>query len=295
MCFPGPPGRDGQPLRHGDHKFEWTRAEFRAWASALAQQHGYSVEFVDIGRALQEAQALAALQQQQQQRGQEGQAACVDRDFQAAAAAGDAAEVLLSTLPSVTPAAAPAAAAAAEAVTAAVLGSSQAGSGDAAAAAAAVYEGVLSAAEQQQEQQEALIAGAVAAVSPGLQGSAAGGATPSEEQQQQESRVMQDPFQDPYQQASLGPGGDLGGASQAAVFRLLDPAAAAAAEGAAGGGQSCRGITPETVHAGSTSKGGLSAFWGPMTAVLRVGSFVDAGQSEADSSSMLAKVEVEHF
>ncbi|GAA2306669.1 3' terminal RNA ribose 2'-O-methyltransferase Hen1 [Streptomyces hawaiiensis] len=36
-------------VRHGDHRFEWTRAEFRAWADAVAERHGYGVEFVAVG------------------------------------------------------------------------------------------------------------------------------------------------------------------------------------------------------------------------------------------------------
>ncbi|MDF1489731.1 3' terminal RNA ribose 2'-O-methyltransferase Hen1 [Tessaracoccus caeni] len=36
-------------LRHPDHRFEWTRAEFRAWTAAVAQRHGYAVEFRDVG------------------------------------------------------------------------------------------------------------------------------------------------------------------------------------------------------------------------------------------------------
>ncbi|CAM2068534.1 3' terminal RNA ribose 2'-O-methyltransferase Hen1 [Sulfidibacter corallicola] len=36
-------------LRHADHRFEWTRAEFRAWAEGVAQRHGYQVEFAPIG------------------------------------------------------------------------------------------------------------------------------------------------------------------------------------------------------------------------------------------------------
>ncbi|MEE1835799.1 3' terminal RNA ribose 2'-O-methyltransferase Hen1 [Streptomyces sp. SP17KL33] len=35
--------------RHGDHRFEWTREEFRTWATTVAQRHGYDVEFVPIG------------------------------------------------------------------------------------------------------------------------------------------------------------------------------------------------------------------------------------------------------
>lgn len=36
-------------VRHGDHRFEWTREEFRAWAAEVAERHGYDVEFVPVG------------------------------------------------------------------------------------------------------------------------------------------------------------------------------------------------------------------------------------------------------
>lgn len=36
-------------FRHADHRFEWTRAEFEAWASAVAADHGYEVRFEGIG------------------------------------------------------------------------------------------------------------------------------------------------------------------------------------------------------------------------------------------------------
>lgn len=36
-------------VRHGDHRFEWTREEFRAWADAVAERHGYGVRFVPVG------------------------------------------------------------------------------------------------------------------------------------------------------------------------------------------------------------------------------------------------------
>ncbi|MER6286858.1 3' terminal RNA ribose 2'-O-methyltransferase Hen1 [Streptomyces sviceus] len=36
-------------VRHGDHRFEWTRQEFRAWAASVAERHGYDVEFVPVG------------------------------------------------------------------------------------------------------------------------------------------------------------------------------------------------------------------------------------------------------
>ncbi|MFE9605941.1 3' terminal RNA ribose 2'-O-methyltransferase Hen1 [Streptomyces hokutonensis] len=36
-------------VRHGDHRFEWTRAEFGEWAAKVAGRHGYEVEFVPVG------------------------------------------------------------------------------------------------------------------------------------------------------------------------------------------------------------------------------------------------------
>ncbi|MFF8606294.1 3' terminal RNA ribose 2'-O-methyltransferase Hen1 [Streptomyces sp. NPDC015346] len=36
-------------VRHGDHRFEWTRREFRTWAARVAEQYGYGVEFTPIG------------------------------------------------------------------------------------------------------------------------------------------------------------------------------------------------------------------------------------------------------
>jgi 3' terminal RNA ribose 2'-O-methyltransferase Hen1 len=38
-------------LRHGDHRFEWTRAEFAAWATATAETFGYAVKLDEIGDA----------------------------------------------------------------------------------------------------------------------------------------------------------------------------------------------------------------------------------------------------
>ena len=43
------PGLEGGKLRHSDHRFEWTRAEFVAWATDQAERHRYNVEFVPIG------------------------------------------------------------------------------------------------------------------------------------------------------------------------------------------------------------------------------------------------------
>lgn len=36
-------------LRHGDHRFEWTRAEFRQWGDKVATKYGYTVVYSDIG------------------------------------------------------------------------------------------------------------------------------------------------------------------------------------------------------------------------------------------------------
>lgn len=39
------PGR----MRHRDHRFEWTRAQFRDWASGVASRRGYTVRFLPVG------------------------------------------------------------------------------------------------------------------------------------------------------------------------------------------------------------------------------------------------------
>ncbi|MBB5784983.1 3' terminal RNA ribose 2'-O-methyltransferase Hen1 [Nonomuraea jabiensis] len=36
-------------LRHPDHRFEWTRAEFAAWATRVAGEYGYQVAFEPVG------------------------------------------------------------------------------------------------------------------------------------------------------------------------------------------------------------------------------------------------------
>jgi 3' terminal RNA ribose 2'-O-methyltransferase Hen1 len=36
-------------FRHPDHRFEWSRDEFHAWASRIADHHGYSVRFLPVG------------------------------------------------------------------------------------------------------------------------------------------------------------------------------------------------------------------------------------------------------
>ncbi|KAF5832781.1 hypothetical protein DUNSADRAFT_11217 [Dunaliella salina] len=66
--WPGPAGRDGLPLRHADHRFEWTRQEFRSWAQDLAKRFGYEVRFQDMGHVLNEAQVLQAMPPMDKQR-----------------------------------------------------------------------------------------------------------------------------------------------------------------------------------------------------------------------------------
>ena len=36
-------------FRHGDHRFEWTREQFRDWSKGIANRRGYDVRFQDIG------------------------------------------------------------------------------------------------------------------------------------------------------------------------------------------------------------------------------------------------------
>ena len=36
-------------MRHKDHRFEWTRAEFQSWANTISARFGYSVRFLPIG------------------------------------------------------------------------------------------------------------------------------------------------------------------------------------------------------------------------------------------------------
>jgi 3' terminal RNA ribose 2'-O-methyltransferase Hen1 len=35
--------------RHTDHRFEWTRAQFRAWAEGVAERYGYTVRYLPVG------------------------------------------------------------------------------------------------------------------------------------------------------------------------------------------------------------------------------------------------------
>jgi len=51
---------DGK-MRHNDHRFEWTRPEFEAWANRVAAQFGYTVLFKPIGEVDPEVGALSQM------------------------------------------------------------------------------------------------------------------------------------------------------------------------------------------------------------------------------------------
>jgi 3' terminal RNA ribose 2'-O-methyltransferase Hen1 len=36
-------------FRHDDHRFEWTRAQFQAWAGRVGARYGYQARFVPVG------------------------------------------------------------------------------------------------------------------------------------------------------------------------------------------------------------------------------------------------------
>lgn len=45
----GAGGSVGNRMRHRDHRFEWTRAEFRQWSDRVCKTYGYTAQFCDIG------------------------------------------------------------------------------------------------------------------------------------------------------------------------------------------------------------------------------------------------------
>jgi 3' terminal RNA ribose 2'-O-methyltransferase Hen1 len=38
-----------ETMRHRDHRFEWTRAQFQAWADTVAASYGYAVRYLPVG------------------------------------------------------------------------------------------------------------------------------------------------------------------------------------------------------------------------------------------------------
>ncbi|NBM17627.1 3' terminal RNA ribose 2'-O-methyltransferase Hen1 [Streptomyces sp. GC420] len=66
-------------VRHSDHRFEWTREEFRAWAGEVAERHGYAVAYLPVGPDDPEVgpptqMAVFTRTEQAEQRGQAEQA-----------------------------------------------------------------------------------------------------------------------------------------------------------------------------------------------------------------------------
>lgn len=49
------PSLSAGTMRHPDHRFEWTRAEFRSWAESVGENYGYVVDFQGIGPEDEEA------------------------------------------------------------------------------------------------------------------------------------------------------------------------------------------------------------------------------------------------
>jgi hypothetical protein len=43
------PGLAPGAFRHSDHRFEWTRNEFRSWATTVAAAYGYDARFLPVG------------------------------------------------------------------------------------------------------------------------------------------------------------------------------------------------------------------------------------------------------
>jgi 3' terminal RNA ribose 2'-O-methyltransferase Hen1 len=48
-------------MRHNDHRFEWTRPEFEAWANRVAAQFGYTVSFKPFGEVDPKVGALSQM------------------------------------------------------------------------------------------------------------------------------------------------------------------------------------------------------------------------------------------
>jgi hypothetical protein len=40
---------DLRGMRHPDHRFEWSRAEFGSWADHVGEEFGYTVDFRPVG------------------------------------------------------------------------------------------------------------------------------------------------------------------------------------------------------------------------------------------------------
>lgn len=54
-------GHEEGMMRHSDHRFEWTRAEFERWGDGVAKKYNYSVIYKPVGEAHAEAGALSQM------------------------------------------------------------------------------------------------------------------------------------------------------------------------------------------------------------------------------------------
>jgi 3' terminal RNA ribose 2'-O-methyltransferase Hen1 len=48
-------------MRHSDHRFEWTRAEFKQWGDRIAEQYNYEVTYKPVGEEDAEVGALTQM------------------------------------------------------------------------------------------------------------------------------------------------------------------------------------------------------------------------------------------
>jgi hypothetical protein len=48
-------------MRHTDHRFEWTRAEFEEWANDIATRNEYRVSFKPVGEVHERVGALTQM------------------------------------------------------------------------------------------------------------------------------------------------------------------------------------------------------------------------------------------
>jgi len=40
---------DAEAFRHDDHRFEWTRAQFKGWCDGVCGTYGYTVKILPVG------------------------------------------------------------------------------------------------------------------------------------------------------------------------------------------------------------------------------------------------------
>ena len=52
---------EADTMRHADHRFEWSRAEFEAWAKQVAETNNYNVQFLPIGEENEKVGALSQM------------------------------------------------------------------------------------------------------------------------------------------------------------------------------------------------------------------------------------------